>query len=350
MVDYSILIILAVLFLLVFGYFRLFYPAQTMPVGVAVEINTPDPDKYRNDCLHPCVRFIPEGFMGHNWWMIQSPYYGRNSKLENPMLYFSRDETFPLKWECMGLVRDTPPTGFNSDPTLFYEDNRLWIFWRECLTPLCHDLNVTRATVGISTRDGIDFSPLQVYLTEKESNIDREQCPILLKRGDKYLFYAAYYQYKPVREGLGLAIWEGTNLEKPDFKLIGTPKVKPVFTCDKWKQLKIANHYFFLPRPLKYDIWHFDLFEYENKLFMFSAGEWGDNIMLGVSSDYKNFKTRRKPLVNAHYTEQIEGYRPYFYKPTGYITHNTVYLYYTTPGKIDRNRNELFFTKGKLKM
>jgi hypothetical protein len=321
-----------------------------MPVGTRVEITTPEFEKYKNDCLHPCIRHIPGGFAGYQWWMVQSPYYGRDNKLENPILYFSKDKTFPLKWECLGIIRDTPLTGFNSDPNLFYEDNKLWIFWRECQTPLCTQLEVSKATVGFSTKDGVNFSPLQVYLSEKESDIDREQSPILIKKDDKYLFYATHYQYKPERKNIGLAIWEGTSLEFPDFKLQPTIKFDTVFTCDKLKQLRIEKKILFIPIPLKYDVWHFDLFEYQNKLYMFSVSEWGDNIMLSVSDDYKNFRTIRKPLINTHYTEQKIGYRQYYYKPTGFIHNDMLYLYYTSMGNVDKMKNELFYTKKALKL
>jgi len=349
MVDFILLFLVIILFLFVFVYFYLFYPKQTMPVGIPVVIITPDYEKYRNDCLHPCVRFIPSGFAGYNWWMVQSPYYARNSKLENPILYNSKDKTFPLKWECLGVIRDTPLTGFNSDPTLFYENNKLWIFWREYLTPLCKDLNVSKATVGFSTLDGINFSTLQVYLTEKETNIDREQCPILIKLDNKYLFYAVHYQHKPIRKNIGLAIWEGTSLESPDFKLKDTVKIDAVYTVDKFKQLKIGKQLIFIPKPLKHDVWHFDLFEYNNRLYMFSVAEWGDNIMMSVSEDYRNFKTFRKPLINAHSSEKFYGRRQSFYKPTGYIVNDTLFLYYTTMAKDDKKRNELYVTNAKLK-
>jgi len=343
------LVIVATFLLILLIYFYLFYPKQLLPVGESVEVQTPEPQKYMNDCLHPCVRFIPEGFMGYNWWMVQSPYYARNNKLENPILYYSKDKTFPLKWECMGVICDTPLTGFNSDPTLFYENNKLWIFWRECDTPICTELGVLRATVGFFTTDGNDFSPLQVYLTDNNPDKDTEQCPILIKRDDKYLFYATHYQYKPVRKNIGLAIWEGTSLEYPDFKLRETPNFKSVYTCDAWKQLKTKYSYLFIPIPLKFDLWHFDLFEYNNKLYMFSSSEWGDNIMLSVSGDYINFKTYRKPLINNHFTESKLRHWEYYYKPTGYIGNDILYLYYTGTGEREEGKNKLYSSKIKLK-
>jgi len=349
MVGFIPLLILAVLLLLVIVYFYLYYPKQTMPLGTPVEITTPEQDKYRNDCLHPCVRYIPSGFAGYNWWMVQTPFYGRDNKLENPVLYFSKDKTFPLKWECMGIIRDTPLTGFNSDPTLYFEDNKLWIFWRECSSPLCNKLNVLRATVGFSTTDGMHYSPLQVYLTDNHPDKDTEQCPILIKKKDKYLFYAVHYRYTPVRKNIGIAIWEGTSLEQPDFRLKETPQFKPVYTCDAWKQLITKNHYWFIPIPLKYDLWHFDLFEYKNKLYMFSSSEWGKNILLSVSDDFVTFKTFQKPLINTFYTESIERHWKYYYKPTGYIKDDMLYLYFTASGEKDVNSNKLYFTKAKLK-
>lgn len=349
MIEYIFLLFILALILLAIVYLYLYYPQQSMPLGACVEIQTPDIDKYNNDCLHPCIRFIPEGFMGYNWWMIQSPYYGRNNKIENPILYYSKEATFPLNWECIGIIRDTPDKGFNSDPTLYYEDNKLWIFWRECFTPLCDNLTVSMATVGYSTLDGVNFSELKVFLTQKDENYDMEQCPILIKRNNKYLFYTVHYQYKPIRKSLGLAIWEGTSLEKPDFILKQTNSFDSTFTCDKYKQLRVARYLLFLPKPLKHDLWHFDLFEYKNKLYMFSVAEWGDNIMLSISDDYENFKTIRKPLVNSHYSEKYIGYRQYYYKPTAFIDNNILYLYYTSIGKDDKRKNQLFYTNSKLR-
>lgn len=322
-----------------------FYPKQMMPVGKYISIQTPNPDKYHNDCLHPCIRHISEGFCGYNWWMVQSPYYQRDCSLENPILYYSKNSDIPINWEPVAIVRDTPPEGFNSDPSLFYEDGKLWIFWREVGTPQCEQLGVKKATVGCFTENGREFSSVKVYLTDNCADEDKEQCPILIKRGSRYLFYAVHYQYQPIRQNKGIAIWEGTSLESPDFIYKETIRIKTTYTCDKWKQKRIGRKLLFIPKPQKHDIWHFDLFEYQNKLYLFSVAEWGDNIMLSVAEDYKHFKTLRKPLVNSHYSEQFSKYRSYLYKPTGFIISNTLYLYYTSQGRDDRNLNELYYTQ-----
>jgi hypothetical protein len=234
-------------------------------------------------------------------------------------------------------VQETPETGFNSDPVIFHEAGKLWVFWREKETPMCHRLNIVSATVGVFTSDGSTFSIPGVFLTNNDPDVDTELCPILLKIEGKYCFYASHYQFKPVRKGLGIAIWEGSSLENPDFRYKETRKIKNIYTCDKYKQLRIGNRLFFIPKPLKHDIWHFDLFEYSNKLYMISVAEWGDNIMLGVSEDFKHFRTNHKPLVNTHYSRQ-----KYFYKPTGIVQDGMLHLFYTAKDESDHNRNIMF--------
>ena len=57
-------------------------------------------EKYLNDNIHPCIRYVPDGFAGHKWWMVTTPILG-GSSTENPILYWgdSREgELPPLTW------------------------------------------------------------------------------------------------------------------------------------------------------------------------------------------------------------------------------------------------------------
>ena len=94
----------------------------------------------------------------------------------------------------------------------------------------------------------------------------------------------------------------------------------------------------------KLDLWHFDLFAYEDKLYMVSVAEKSNNIMLSVSEDCMHFKTYRKPLVNNYYSENYIGYRQYYYKPTAFVKNDSLYLFYTANAKDDPRRNQLFVT------
>ena len=82
------------------------------------------------DVVHPCVRYIPEGYLGHKWWMIYTPYYKSNDKTENPILCYGDNETNvpPTHWIVAYQVQGQPTKGYNSDPALLYADKKLYAF------------------------------------------------------------------------------------------------------------------------------------------------------------------------------------------------------------------------------
>jgi len=320
-------IILAIVIVVTGIYVWLFYPQQQIDAKTIqqVFVTTPDVEKYHNDCLHPCIRRMSDG----RYVMVQSPWYKCQDGIENPILYISHD---PMFWENGIVVADTPERGYNSDPNVFVEGNRIYVFWREVDTPLCEQLGVNCATVGVYTDDeGKTFSYKRVYLTSDNSSVDTEICPILMKNRNSYRFYATWYERdRTYRHNLGIAIWDGTNLDRPDFKLTKTVNFETKKICDKFKQLKVFGLFFFIPKPHKFDLWHFDLFEKNNKLYMVASEERGDVIMLAVSDDWERFQLQRKPLINAHYMETNLGCRQAYYKPTMCSEGDDILLFYTT--------------------
>lgn len=286
--------------------------------------------------------------------MAQSPYYGWNNKVENPMYYTSPSY---IQWTNGTLLAETPAKGYNSDPCILLYNDTIVYVWRECGTPRCDSLGVVNATVGGILRNG-RVENINVYATNISSDYDVQQCPILMKHKmakqipsnqiDAFFIYAAWYQYEPERKSKGLAIWQGTSIDNPDFRLIDTIPQPSIYTVDRCAQLRLFNHIWYVPVPKKHDIWHFDLFEYDEKLYMVSVAEKGDNIMLSVSEDYRHFKTYRRPLVNNHYSENYTGYRQYFYKPTAFVQNDSLYIFYTANSKDDPNKNQLFVTTEKI--
>ena len=275
--------------------------------------------------------------------MVQSPWYWYQDGIENPILYISDD---PMRWDNGIVVADTPERGYNSDPNVYEEKGRIYVFWREVETPLCEKLGVFGATIGVWTDDeGKTFSDKQVYLTSSNMTIDTEICPILMKKGDTYRFYTSWYMIdRSNRHNLGIAIWEGTSIEKPDFHLVKTVPFKTKYICDKYKQLKVFGHIYFIPLPHKFDLWHFDLFEKEGKLYMVASEEMKDVVMLAESNDWEHFCLIRKPLVNAHFMENYVGYRQQYYKPTVVweSDKNSLQLYFTTHSQTELFNNVLF--------
>jgi hypothetical protein len=216
---------------------------------------------------------------------------------------------------------------------------------------------VVSATVGGVVQNG-QIHDVKMYVSNTSHDYDTQQCPILIKRKkggqyadnqqDSVFVYAAWYQYNPERISNGVAIWSGCSLTQPDFQLIDTLRLPLIYTVDKMAQLRLFGHIWYLPVPKKHDVWHFDLFEYKDKLYMVSVAEKGDNIMLSVSDDYRHFKHIRKPLVSNHYSENYTGYRQYFYKPTAFVKNDSLFVFYTANAKDDPNRNQLFVTKEKI--
>ena len=189
-------------------YIGLFYPNQQVSVRQVerIVVNTPTPEVYHNDCLHPCIRYSSKGFAGYHYWMVQSPYYGWNNKVENPIIYRSN---------CLdsigadGLVlAETPLTGFNSDPNIcLSSDGSIYFIWRECYTPLCDSLKAHEVTVGGKIVNNF-LSKKEVYCINHLPNGDIEQAPVMIEHGGERYIYAAWYQYEPIRKNKGIAIWK----------------------------------------------------------------------------------------------------------------------------------------------
>lgn len=316
-------------------YFYLYYPQQRMPIGEPVEVRTVEPEKYHHDCLHPCIRYDAKT---GKYYMAQSPDYGWNNKVENPMFYESDDY---MHWHNCTLLADTPVKGYNSDPNIcLLENGDIFYLWRECETPLAESHNSEFVTVGGYLKNGkLDMK--RVLAINQWHDGDTEQCPIMIEHDGKRYIYAAWYEWKPERKNKGIAIWKEDG---DQFKLAETIPFKSVYTVGKLAQKNIFGHLFFIPKPLYHDMWHFDLFEYKDKLYMVSVAERGENIMLSVAEDWKHFKTYRKPLVNNHYTENYCGYRQYYYKPTAFIKDDTLHVFYTANAKDNPSRNQLYHT------
>lgn len=84
--------------------------------------------------VHPCVRYIPEGYLGHKWWLVYTPYFRSDASLEQPVLCYAESddaEIFPRSWKTHCLVKDKLEDGYNSDPTLLYYEGKLYVYWRE---------------------------------------------------------------------------------------------------------------------------------------------------------------------------------------------------------------------------
>lgn len=283
-----------------------------MTLGVLLNILTPEPDKYKNDLIHPSVLYIPNGFAGRKWWMVATPYYNRNSSIENPILYYGvekEDGTPPTEWIAVGVVEDTPSRGYNSDGCLYFDGVKLWIFWRENNTQDTVDAGYKRATFGVSTTDGLTFSQKKLFAGELTGEgdtykEDSEMCPIITDMNGKLQLYGCHYEFEPNKQPRGLAIWD---IENNDLENKAFTRTKTV------GQLYYRG----------FNFWHFDIFRHDNKFYCVVTPEKGDEILLGVSDDAENFKFWSTPLLST----AVSG-AEYMYKPCARVIDGTFYLWH----------------------
>ena len=322
----------------------------TMPSGKLCTHTPFEEDINHGDIVHPCVRYIPEGYLGHKWWMVYTPYYSANAAMENPILCYAESEEPipPTHWVVAYKIQRQPPKGYNSDPTLFYDNGKMYVMWRENLTDRCEKTGFIHATFGAEIKEdciGEIFGPLVGSNNYEE---DTEVSPTFFKRPDgKYRCLAMHLRFHSPRirntywgriklfksflnildilgiwsqqRSYGIAQWSSI-FWNTSFKLEETERI---FNCNK------------LYRP-----WHMDLFEHQNKLYaIIQTNQCNADICLAESDDGIHFRMYKKPLMTNKTCGKVG-----IYKPTGGVVGNILYLYYTAQDLDNRKLNKLYLT------
>ena len=319
----------------------------------------PTIDITHRDVVHPCVRYIEEGFEGHQWWLVFTPLYGGDDSLENPRLFYSdgKNDQAPTEWKYYCTIKDCPEHGYNSDPTMLFKDDKLFVFWRECETPTTKKLGCSHATMGCFIKNKTITYLTEPLMTEGNPSDDKEVSPTIIKIEDAYRAYAMHL-YTPVpkiveclpsrigsfiyrhhlltiAEGLGfydsaksrgVAIWKGQSIDKP-FHYIKTVKFKNVSRL--------------------YQPWHMDIFEgtmygKENYFAIIQSSIQFADICLAWSEDGENFSFFNIPLLTDR-NIMMSG----LYKPTALIVGDTFHLYYTARDNTDHHLNKMYVTSIK---
>jgi hypothetical protein len=317
---------------------------------VPCQVEDPKVEQTFGDIVHPCVRFIEEGFEGHQWWMAYTPYYGGNAEMENPRLCYSEasDGGLPTVWKYYCTIKDKPKEGYNSDPTMLFNEGRLYVYWRENYTQATYALGMSRATFGCYVENQQVHYLKEAQLQDLYRNKDKEVCPTFLSYRGKPRAYAMdirfcskmmyhlsakmarrVYRLLDYTEKLGLysrfrchgvSIWEGDSFEGK-FKYMWTVRFRG------------RNHL--------YQPWHMDLFfqpNDESKLFaVIQSSINRPDICLAKSEDGERFRLFHKPLI----TSQSIGMKG-LYKPSAVVAGNELYLFFTARDNDNPMLNRLF--------
>ena len=73
-----------------------------------------------------------------------------------------------------------------------------------------------------------------------------------------------------------------------------------------------------------FDLWHFDLFEYNGYRYQVITGQFGNAVYIGRSRDGKVFKYCKKPL----YANPWFLKKNFFYKPSAQIIGTKLYVFF----------------------
>ena len=303
--------------------------AGIMAKGQRCVVVDQEDDDSQGDIVHPCVRYISEGFRGHKWWMVYTPYLGANAFIENPRLCWGEDNgaDAPVKWHLEDIVKAGYNKGYNSDPNLYYEDGKLYVYWRENDTERLLSKGLHRGTYCKIYHENGSEEYEDPVLTESMEYEDRETCPTFIKVGMDYYAYAMHLRFKNekfVGRSFFQKLFVFTDLlgiySQQKFRGIAQWRSNSPFSPYQYNQsVKFASCNK-LYRP-----WHMDLFQYEGSIYAIVQTNQGNgDICLAKSIDGVHFRLYDKPLVTNKTCGGIE-----IYKPTALVADGKLYVYYT---------------------
>lgn len=301
------------------------------------------------DVVHPCVRYIKDGYEGHCWWMVYTPYYGADPGMENPILCYaeSNDTTPPIDWKVYCEVNPKPEKGYNSDPTLLFTDNKLYVFWREYNTPACDESGRAVGTFGGIVEKGKIINRFGPVVWSDDLEIDPEVSPTFIEKDGGYECLAMHLKFHskwikkqhPVIKSLLTKILAITDL-------LGLGGQQKSYGIARWTSDRIDKPFVYketvnfrkcnkLYRP-----WHMDFFEYQGRYYsIVQTNQSNADLCLAWSEDGRTYTFYEKPLITNVTIAKLG-----IYKPCAGVVDGVFYLYYTAQNPNNRTQNRLFLT------
>ncbi len=320
-----------------------------MQPGVPCHIEPFKADINHGDVVHPCVRYIPEGYEGHCWWLVYTPYYGADASMENPILCYAEndDPEPPTEWKVYCEVKGKPENGYNSDPVLLFTKGLLYVFWREYGTPACEQTGHEVATFGGVVKDGRIINEFGPVVWSDDMEVDPEVSPTFIVKENGYECLAMHLQFcsKWVKRQQSIIKQLLTKvLAVTD--LIGLASQQKSYGIARWEsadihaQFKYEETVKFNKLNILYRPWHMDFFKYKERYYaVVQTNQCNADVCLAWSEDGHHFSFYNQPLI----TNQTIG-KLGIYKPTAGIVGETLFLYYTAQDIDNRALNKMYLT------
>lgn len=306
-------------------------------------------EENHGDVVHPCVRYIPEAYEGHCWWLVYTPYYGADASMENPILCYaeSNEPEPPTEWKVYCEVKGKPKKGYNSDPALLYTNCKLYVFWREFGTEAVERSGHKIATFGGEVKNGKIVNEFGPMVWSDDAEADAEVSPTFIERDGKFICNAMHLKFcskwlkrqRPITKNVLTKIITVADL-------LGIGSQQKSYGIARWES-KSINQSFSYVETLKfnncnvlYRPWHMDFFEYKGKLYaIVQTNQMNADICLAYSNDSEQFTFFDKPMITNATIGKLG-----IYKPTAGVVGNTFYLYYTAQNIENRALNQLYVT------
>lgn len=326
-----------------------------MQPGISVHVEPFCLEETHGDIVHPCVRYIPQGFEGHNWWMVYTPYYRANSSMENPILCYSESNDPnipPTEWKHYCLVNEKPTNGYNSDPSLLYCDGQLYVFWRENYVSNNGGNNpYPRATFAAKVSNGVVQKCTEPILVASDEEEDPETCPtFMLDSNGTVMAYGMHLRFHSKRiKTMKPKIKKLVNSLVSITDLVGFYSQQKHFGLAIWKQQDGLFHRFCYEKTVRfsncnklYRPWHMDFFDYGNHRFaIVQTNQNNADICLAWSDDEEHFTFYKTPVLTNASICKVGIYKPC----AGVTPNDTFYLYYTAQDPTCRSLNKLYLTQ-----
>ena len=257
---------------------------------------------------HPGVRYFPDGWCGHKYWMVATPYPNSALELENPCVWYSDDG---YTWSAEGipnpldlpLMVDGAQASMNSDPHLLLRpDGVMEVWWRTNYWENSGEGLYTVVYRRTST-DGTNWTDKEELYRALTGGSDGIVCPVVMHEDGVYKIWA-------VSDQESLRYYESTT---------GTD-------WERIRDIDVSN-----PDYPEYKVWHFDINHtakgYE---FVGNYGIPGDHtsykyLYYAVSQDNVTYSRRVMILSrgpSGNFDERL------LYRPTIVRLDNKVMVYY----------------------
>lgn len=319
-----------------------------MPPGTLCTHEPFEEEINHGDVVHPCVRYISEGYEGHCWWMVYTPYYAANDKTENPILCYaeSNEPVPPTHWKVYCQVQGPPVKGYNSDPNLLYANNTLYVFWRESETQRCEDHGFVRATFGGIVREGRINDIFGPIVGTSDAERDPEASPTIIQHPDGTFrcFAMDLTFHSKFIKSLPTIVTPIISKFALILDLLGLWSQQKSHGMAQWS-CKIVDGKYNYDRTIRfknknvlYRPWHMDFFEWNGKLYsIVQTNQCNADICLAVSKDRVNFYFIDSPLMTNDTCKMLG-----IYKPTAGVVGGMFYLYYTAQESGNRALNKMY--------